>query len=179
MKNKKGAMELSINTIVILFLALAMLGVGMFIINKMREQVSGFDSFSGNLEKEMIEKLEASSKRLELQYKTLEVKNSGKEQVLFGVKNELDNDQVFDVNITCPVKLGDTDVENNKFITKEISYTPKISKLELGKAKVTSFFIAPTASREKTNYECIITISYDLDGQSVKYAEEWIYVKVI
>lgn len=166
MKNKKGAVELSINTIVILFLALAMLGVGMFMINKLRE---GFQSVKlEELNKDMVnlmyEKLQSGPEKLKIDNYEVKVKKGAVSELYYGVKNVEDVDAstgtIFSIDVKCPLAIGVTPPNSgNHFDDKELMYLPKLVPLKTTETDVQKIVIQPSSSKMATTYSCIMTVS--------------------
>jgi hypothetical protein len=170
MKNKKGAVELSINTIVILFLALAMLGVGMFMINKLRE---GFNTVKlKDLNKDMVnlmyEKLQTGPEKLQLDTYEITVKKGAMDELYYGIKNVEDNaedntGQVFSIEINCPLAIGNPavppDQGKNYFNTStELQYFDHLMPLKTSETAVEKIIIQPSSSKTTTTYSCLMTV---------------------
>ncbi len=96
--NKKGALELSINAIVIIVLALTLLGLGLtFIRNQMGDIGKTSTMVNDQIRDQILEDLRTSDKRLS--FPTPEIKTSSKatELISIGVKNLLDTPLTFKI----------------------------------------------------------------------------------
>lgn len=95
---KKGALELSINAIVILILAITMLGLGLGFMKKTFGGVtSQFGEVSDQMKKEMIDRLKESATKVMLNVYELEMKPSDEKNVYLAIKNDLNVDDKFNV----------------------------------------------------------------------------------
>jgi hypothetical protein len=185
MKNKKGAVELSINTIVILFLALAMLGVGMFMISKLRE---GFESVKlDELNKDMVnlmyEKLQSGPEKLKIDNYEIKVKKGAVGELYYGVKNVEDigegsSGTVFSIDVKCPLAIGvdDPGEGGSHFDEKELKYLPKLIPLKTEERDVQKIIIQPSSSKMVTTYTCIMTVSRP---ENTEYAKATFSIVVI
>ncbi len=88
--SKKGSLELSINSIVILILAITMLGLGLTFMNKLfGGTVEKFDKITGSIDQETKRKIidDLETNRVILSPDTIKVKRGTKQTVYLGVKN--------------------------------------------------------------------------------------------
>ena len=100
---KKASLNLSINAIVVLILAITMLGLGLtFMRNIFGGAAKEFTKVSGEVEKQMIEQMKESSKVVSLSRPKIEVKVGEQEQIFIGLKNDEQSDKEFQIeNINC------------------------------------------------------------------------------
>lgn len=175
MKNKKGAIELSINTIVILFLALAMLGVGMFIINKMREGVDVLDisDLGSDLKEQDRQRLEDADDKINFLSHLIKVKAGEEKGVAYSVRNVLDQPKNFALEIKCLQGLGATD-EELESLTSSIKINEETLSIDKGKTKVLPMLIQPQSTITPTVYTCVITVK---DGDAV-YTQDELNIEV-
>ncbi len=184
MKNKKGAVELSINTIVILFLALAMLGVGMFMINKLREgfQKVNLEELNKDMVNLMYEQLQSGPEKLKLNNYEVTVKKGETKELYYGVKNVEDieadsSGTVFSIDVKCPLAIGVEDpVGGSHFDEKELKYLPKLIPLKTEERDVQKIVIQPSSSKMVTTYTCIMTV---LRPDNTEYAKGTFSIVVI
>ena len=86
--NKKAALELSINAIVILILAITMLGLGLgFMRNIFGSATEQFTQVTGAVEKQMVEQMKETNKIVDISRPKLTIKKGDSEQVFIGLKN--------------------------------------------------------------------------------------------
>jgi len=86
---KKASLNLSINAIVILILAITMLGLGLaFMRNIFGKATEEFSEVSGTVKKQMIDQMKASTKIVDLSRPKVELKSGESTQVFIGFKND-------------------------------------------------------------------------------------------
>lgn len=112
--NKKAAIEMSINTIVVLVLALAMLGVGLFVVQRVREGAEALD-VSEEVKSQMYDKLESSGAKLVLDKKEITMKTTDREEYYYAIKNVFTDTKEFNVNISCEYSVDGKDPEKIRF----------------------------------------------------------------
>lgn len=100
---KRGSLNLSINAIVILILAITMLGLGLTF---MREIFGGateeFTKVSGTVEKQMIDQMRESNSVIELSRPVVDIKIGDQDQLFIGLRNDQQDTLNFEINsITC------------------------------------------------------------------------------
>ena len=88
---KKASLQLSINAIVVLILAITMLGLGLgFMRNLFSSGEKQFERASDAVEKEVLEQMKESGKDIEFNRPVIKVKAGEKEQVWLGFRNQGD-----------------------------------------------------------------------------------------
>jgi hypothetical protein len=96
---KKGSLELSVNAIVILILAIGLLGLGLGFIKFMFDKTTGqLKDINKDVEKKMIEDLQESADRISMDQDNIEIKQGKSKDVYFGLRNELDARKTFVIN---------------------------------------------------------------------------------
>ncbi|MCB9362761.1 hypothetical protein H6504_04955 [Candidatus Woesearchaeota archaeon] len=85
---KKGSLQLSINAIVVLILAITILGLGLgFIKSQFDTATQNFGVADQELAKQITDELESSGKLLTLKKQEFEVKSGDPEEFFFGIRN--------------------------------------------------------------------------------------------
>ena len=109
MRTKKGSLNLSINAIVILILAITMLGLGLaFMRNIFGSATSEFSEVSGTVQKQMIEQLKETSKVVDINNPKVDIKPGEKKQIFLGFKNDDSTDKKFQIRKIEASQLGTT-----------------------------------------------------------------------
>ncbi|MDK2907940.1 MAG: hypothetical protein PWQ87_398 [Candidatus Woesearchaeota archaeon] len=123
--NKKAAIEMSINTIVVLVLALAMLGVGLFVIQRVREGAEALD-VTEEVKSQMYDKLESSGAKLVLDKKEITMKTTDREEYYYAIKNVFGEQETFSVDIDCEycIKDGCDPDDINFYYIEEVNLNP-------------------------------------------------------
>jgi len=152
MRNKKGALELSITAIVILIIAITILGLGIGFIKK--QFGAGTELVGGELTKireQMKEDIKSSGELLVLNMPETEVSLGKPQDILIGVKNTMSNPdtgkvcfwvevkclQPFNPDNTCSpignnVAVGGVDSENNfEYVTEYSWFSQLLAKFDI------------------------------------------------
>lgn len=161
MMNKKGSLNLSINAIVVLILAITMLGLGLTFMKTMFGKVTTqFEDISSELENEVIKKLESSSSRLEFNKYLVEMKRGETKSLYYGIYNNLAAEETFTVTAECDDAI--------KTVSKPLDIvlsTFPTQSIDLNKAKVSPLKVSIDSNQGIDTYACQIKIMYDrLDG---------------
>lgn len=111
--SKKADLSLSINSIVILILAITMLGLGLaFMNNLFGGTTKKFQKITESIDEQQIENIknELETKRIVLKPSQITIKKGESTYTLLGIKNDVDlsGDDTFDINY-----LGCTSVQKN------------------------------------------------------------------
>lgn len=110
--SKKGALELSINAIVVLILAITILGLGIaFIRGQFGALQKQFVSVSSEVETELLNKIKESGKLLVFSQAKIEVQTGKKESVYFGIQNPESKPVCYSTVVRCLNALN-PDTEN-------------------------------------------------------------------
>ena len=95
---KKASLNLSINAIVILILAITMLGLGLaFMRNIFGTATDEFSEVTGTVKKQMIDQMKESTKIVDLSRPKVEIKAGESTQVFIGFKNDGSNPRYFEM----------------------------------------------------------------------------------
>lgn len=172
-KHKKGALEVSINAIIILIFAIAILALGLTFIRNMFTKTSGeFGQVTAQVKNDLINELKASNEKLAISPLTVEVdKTTKKGEVYYGVRNIFEDTKTFDVTIDecVPITGGETAVK--------LVYTYETIKVPAGETEVQPALVTITSSTVETSYKCTLTIT-DTDGTDL-YASKPFFVNVV
>lgn len=96
---KRGSLNLSINAIVVLILAITMLGLGLaFMRNIFGGATEEFQKTSGEIEKQMIEQMKESNQVVSLSRPKVTIKIGDKDQIFIGLKNDQQGDYDFTIS---------------------------------------------------------------------------------
>ena len=106
-KQKKASLNLSINAIVILILAITMLGLGLaFMRNIFSTAGEQITAISANVEKQMIDQMKAGTKIIDINQPRLEMNKGQSDSVVLGFQNVGDKDMNFQINSIEASELG-------------------------------------------------------------------------
>lgn len=101
---RKGSLQLSINAIVILIMAIAMLGVGIFFINSvLKGNLTDVTTLSDDVKQQIKETLRSTDEKVFLSGapdSNVDIKQNGKKNVFVVVNNKLSSDAEFKITIT-------------------------------------------------------------------------------
>jgi len=171
-RNKKGGLQISINAIVILILAITVLGIGLGFIRGMFSQTIGqLGEVSKDIEKDMINRIRDSDDRLALREENIELKKSAEKTIYFGVRNEEDDPTSFGIEFLCDSAMDvdaiPADVDFNVFTDTKL--------LERDEIMVLPAVIKVSPKAVATTYMCTATIE---GGSTGDYASKTFYVTV-
>ena len=175
--NKKASLNLSINAIVVLILAITMLGLGLGFMKTMFGKVTeDFGDISENLQNELIKKLETTSSRIEFNKYVINAKRGDDKVFYYGMFNNVGSSAAFKVNPTCSQAIGGGD-------PSQITLSTFASVvIEDNEAKVSALKVNIDSNAEPDTYDCVIKVSYDqVSGSStttVAYAEKEFTIRV-
>jgi hypothetical protein len=146
--NKKGALELSINAIVVLILAITILGLGIAFIRGQFGALGGqFTQVSEEVRTEMINKMRESGELVMLQRAEITIGKGQKETVYFGLTNTETTEKEYTIDIMCKGSLKTA--EKCTKVTKESSLVgtwvnlPKTIKIPASETGVYPMVIQP------------------------------------
>ena len=172
--NKKAGLQISINAIVILILAITVLGIGLaFITGMFQDTIGKLDQVSKSIDKQMRERMEDEPGRLVLENDYLDIKKSGKIRTYFGIRNEDENPDgtEFEVDFICESAFDEdlTETDIDDYIQFEFLKYPRIKRDDIRILPV-EIKIDPNAAI--TTYECSLLID---EGD---YASEDLFITV-
>ncbi len=121
--HKKGALELSINAIVIVILAMTLLGLGLgFVRNMFRDIGDTTEQVQEQMKEQILDDLRRGDKKLSFPSASLQVEKGEEEVIVIGVKNTGSQTlnfriRLFEIVGTDSVELGSTSkpVDGNKY----------------------------------------------------------------
>ncbi|MFQ5621221.1 MAG: hypothetical protein ACE5FT_05225 [Candidatus Nanoarchaeia archaeon] len=170
--NRKGALQLSINAVVILILAITMLGLGLgFIRNLFGGTVSQFEEIAGELDEEQLKSLKASTEEV-----TFPQRISMGEQrkgVNFAIYNNrggwlelsLDTDTCDGKScIRCDDMIGGAGDEDLSTLVKFDTY--ETIEVDAGNSEVIPLQVIIDPSAPATMYRCVIELNIENAEQS-------------
>ncbi|MCX6710367.1 MAG: hypothetical protein NTV63_05465 [Candidatus Woesearchaeota archaeon] len=172
--NKKGALEVSINAIIILIFAIAILALGLtFMRNMFRGATKQFGEVSAQVKTDLIENLKSSSDKIAIQPISIDVDTTTKTgEVYYGIRNI--NDVEIDFYIPQPncVSIDDpTDIRVPSVATYT-RLTVKEGESDVQPAKITI-----TSTTARTSFKCTIRV-FDGEGGQL-YSEKSFFVNVV
>jgi hypothetical protein len=128
--NKKGSLNLSINAIVVLILAITMLGLGLaFMRNIFGSATEEFSEVSGTVKKQMIDQMKESNQIVDLSRPKVSIKPGENTQVFIGFKNDDSGVKTFtidsasDSDVTSLVGSGDNCLVDGSKVSLEFKQT--------------------------------------------------------
>jgi len=160
---KNASLNLSINAIVILILAITMLGLGLTFMRGLFKKTTGQLSEVGeDIEAKVIEDVEKSGAKLTFTKKRLTMERSQSKQVYFGIKNQLVEDKLFHVYFGCYDTLNpEADFTHIGFEHPEDTARP----IRVGDVKVMAVNIVTNPDATLTSYTCEVVVVPD--GETV------------
>jgi hypothetical protein len=130
---KKASLNLSINAIVILILAITMLGLGLaFMRNIFGSATQEFSEVSGTVKKQMIDQMKESEKIVDVSNPKMVMKAGENKQVFMGFKNEGNNPVSFQIRVVESSRLGDPADEANTFTVDKDTHYIELDPVTVG-----------------------------------------------
>lgn len=106
-RQKKGALQLSINAIVVLILAITMLGLGLGFMRSMFGQTTAqFEDVAESMKGQVIDEIKSSNEKVILNKYEISIKKSEEKEVYYGIKETSGNERCFAVNISCETGMA-------------------------------------------------------------------------
>jgi hypothetical protein len=176
---KRGSLNLSINAIVVLILAITMLGLGLaFMRNIFGGATEEFEKTSGEIEKQMIEQMKDSNKVVSLSRPKVTIEIGEKDQIFIGLKNDQQDPLDFTINnIVCESLGGGAASTLNCGAGGDVTLTWKESSTNIGGGEVVVLPINVKVSTQANEGTCFCTIPVQA-GSEVKNTELTIDVTV-
>ncbi len=141
-RNKRAALNLSINAIVVLILAITMLGLGLsFMRNIFGSATKEFEEVGGTVRKQMIEQMKETDNTVDLSRPKVDLKAGEETQIFIGFKNDGNVPRFFEVSVdgSSSTRLGDITDTCSILVTgvaKEIYLEFKTGETEVLKGEV-------------------------------------------
>jgi len=163
---KRGSLNLSINAIVVLILAITMLGLGLsFMRNIFGGATEEFTKVSGTVEKQMIDQMKESNKVVDLSNPNLEIEIGGSDQIFIGLKNEQQAAMDFTINPIVCESLNPEQLVCGGATGVEINYIGTPQTIQGGEVKVLPINVkVSTQANEGTCY-CNIDVADNEGGK--------------
>ncbi len=153
LRSKKGALELSINAIVVLILAITMLSLGLAFMKGLFKKTTGqLEQVGEDIKNQMIEQLRTSSAKLTLNQEDITMKKGEEKDVYFAIKNVDESSEPFSMEVECPTHLGDAE------LLKPVVFD-KSRSLEKGEIDVQKMKISVQPTSKSTTHSCELSIS--------------------
>ncbi len=166
--SKKGALELSINAIVILILAITMLSLGLAFMKGVFKKTTGqLEQVGEDIKNQMIEQLRTSSAKLTLNQEDISIAKSETKEIYFGIKN-VEDTQSFTTSAECTQAVDGSPHTGIKTI-----FTSQ--DLEKGSVEVGKMIIQIDADATRTTHTC--SLKADKAGGS-QYAKKGFFLTI-
>jgi hypothetical protein len=174
--NKKGAMELSVNMIVILVLAMTLLGLGItitrYIVDRTRTMVE--DTFS-KIEEELTSKLDTGDDDVVFSKTQLNVPRGSEKLEGFGIRNQGNQELKLGIHffaVDCPGTCDQDDVEswftyikgNEKYVVKPGERMVKDVLIKIPKTATTGLYLIQLAPYRGTS--CTVNSCSEMYGST-------------
>ena len=160
---KNASLNLSINAIVVLILAITMLGLGLgFMKNIFGGATEEFKKVGGTVEKQMIDQMKESGKKIQLSRPSVDLKIGSKDQIFIGFKNDQNQPISYDITAEECTRLGEGNCGDLRL---EYKTTPT----EVGTGAVIVLpmnIVCPSVGCNEGTYFWLLTV--DAGGESEK-----------
>lgn len=155
---RKASLNLSINAIVVLILAITMLGLGLgFIRNMFGSTTKELGKISEDIRNQVIEEIATSSSRLIFLKYDVRIAKGTKEEMYYGIKNNIEGDPTLER--TFIISTGCTQAIDLSADPTDISLTTFADTTAMGgEVKVNKLVVEPRPDSKSTTYKCYLSI---------------------
>ncbi len=161
---RKGSLQLSINAIVILIMAIAMLGVGIFFINSVRDEVTDFSGLTADAKEGIKTTLQQTGEKLSvsgLNEGTLVMGQNADENINVAILNSLDSSSPFLVDIVETKAASD---DPDDFLGLTTFYKDTATRIAVGDLETIQVVFSSSNSRGRVIYTAEVWIDSNNDG---------------
>ena len=146
MKSNRGALELSINAIVILVIAIVILGLAIVFIRKQFQQMGDFGTVGDKVKAQLMDDLTRSDKRVSISSRNVNIEQQKTSQEGFGITNKNNKPTYFVARFSNVEAVAATSVIDSAItvVTPNkgyLSYDTTVQKVGLGDSIVSPFKI--------------------------------------
>lgn len=170
--NKKGALSLAINSIVVIVIAFVILGLGLgFVKNQLGSAEESTTAVQEQIRQQIMEDITSSNKKLNFPAQTLNIEKGKSKDIAIGVKNDRNGDLGFTIQVSTMSKQGDPTgdySESIDFFYKEGPFTLKSTEANAYNIKLTP--------KDKGTYLISLEI---ITTELEVYAEDSFFITVI
>ena len=175
--NKKGSLSLSINAIIVIVIAFVFLGLGL---NFIRTQLGGAGETASMVQEQIkqgiMDDLRTGNKKLSFPAQTLTMEKGSSEDIAIGIKNVLDGDLVFVIDIETTQHQGEKEATAEDLANAvEFFYAEGPFTLKSTDAEAYNIKLIPGA---KGTYLVDLKIT-DTNNAETPYAQKTFFVTVI
>ncbi len=169
-KSKKGGLEISINTIVVLILAITMLGLGLYFIrNLFGGTVRQFEEVGSDIERQMIEQMESEPGRLIMREHRITLKRGETRRLFYGIRNEINRPENpgFPIDIRCDYVFAGASTGGQAANPGHIRFeTVPNARVAPDDIRVFHAIVNVDPNAVPTTYECRIRVEPNYASQS-------------
>lgn len=173
---KKGSLNLSINAIVVLILAVTMLGLGLMFMQKMMGKSMGqLSDVADSIKDQMIEKIRTSNQKLAFDSNDFSIKRSQEKEYYYGILNQLDEQKTFNIEFGC-----DQAMESSADVTSvNFDYIASTIPLEQNAVDVQKVIFKIDPQAVPTTYRCFVNVKEEgAEADASPYAQKYFFVTV-
>jgi hypothetical protein len=177
-KRQKASLNLSINAIVILILAITMLGLGLSFMKGLFGKTTGqLEEVGESIKDQMIEQLRKSNAKLTFDREDISIKQGSAKDVYFGIKNVLPtvDTETFEIQTACDKALDSAVTNIPDHI--DIQAFGETRALPQGGIDVQKMVVQAKPRATTTTYSCAMNILDPADSDR-PYASKSFYVTV-
>ena len=161
---KKASLNLSINAIVVLILAVTMLGLGlMFMKNMFGKSIKQLEDVSNDIKDQTIQRVKESNQKVAFLKEDVEIKRSETKEMYFGVLNELSEAQSFLIRAGC-YKVMSTNPDGTPGDPTGVKFECMDSTIPLEKNEVAvnKLVIKAEPNALQSTYQCYIFVDPEI-----------------
>ena len=180
MKLKKGSLELSINAIIIIVLALTLLGLGLaFIRNQITSLGDTTTAVQEQIRQQILDDLRTGNKKLSFPTSEIKIQSNGETVVAIGVKNVEDNDLNFRIEMYDLTTPGaETLLTSGTATGSRFFWDTSNQVLSVGEANVYGIKLFAPQGADTYLYKVKIIDLDETDPSKAEYSSKTFFVRV-
>lgn len=182
--NKKGALSLAINSIVVIVIAFVILGLGLgFVKNQLGSAEESTTAVQEQIRQQIMEDITSSNKKLNFPAQTLNIEKGKSKDIAIGVKNDRNGNLGFTIIVSTMDKQGD---DGGEYVTFDyegaIDFFYKKGPFTLKSTEAQAYNIKLTPKDKGTYLISLVIMENECTPDSdynCVYAEDSFFITVI
>jgi hypothetical protein len=178
MMNKKGSLELSIQTIVIVVIAFSVLGLGLTFVRQQFSDIGDTTvTIQEQVKQQILDDLRTGNKKLSFPSNKMDIGKGESEDIAFGVKNTLNDELNYMITIKVKKMEGSTLTEAD--LKDEVTFFYDDDKYSLPATESRVHSIKVSAPGDKGTYLVKLSIlDSEMTGEDNVYDEKTFFVTI-
>ncbi len=174
---KKADLSLSINSIVILILAITMLGLGLaFLRGTFSKTTAQFAEVSDTVKSQISDEIKSSGEKLYVRgTPEIDVKRGETKEIYYGIKNVLTDTTTFNIKVNCTRSMTGLSSDNIRKVS--LSTFPD-QTVKSGETAVMTMNLVIASDAIADTYSCYMALNSTINNVNTEYDRKDFFVKV-